>query len=98
MRCDDALLVLELVDGVLQLLVEHAAVGDDDDRVEDLLVVAVVQARQPVGQPGDGVALAAAGRVLDQVVVAGALLARVGLAAAHAVELVVAREDHRLAP
>jgi len=36
---NDALLVLELVDGVLQLLVEHAAVGDDDDGVEDLDVV-----------------------------------------------------------
>ena len=38
------LLVLELVDRVLQLLVEHAAVGDDDDGVEDLLVLRVVQA------------------------------------------------------
>ena len=33
---DHAGLVLELVDGVLQLLVEHAAVGDDDDRIEHL--------------------------------------------------------------
>ena len=32
----DALLVLELVDRVLELLVEHPPVGDDDDRVEDL--------------------------------------------------------------
>src|SRR5450756_2545158 len=56
-----------------------------------------MQAREPVREPGDGVALAAAGRVLDQVVAAGALLARVGLGLAHAVELVVAREDHRLA-
>ena len=34
--CDDAVLVLELVDRVLELLVEHAPVGDDDHRVEDL--------------------------------------------------------------
>ena len=30
-----ALLVLELVDRVLQLLVQHHAIGDDDDAVED---------------------------------------------------------------
>ena len=36
---DDAVLVLELVDRVLQLLVEHHAVGDHDDAVEDPLVV-----------------------------------------------------------
>ena len=89
--------MLELVDRVLELLVEHAAVGDHDDTVEDLAVVVGVQAGEAVGKPGDGVALAAAGRVLDQVVVPDALGARVGLGLAHAVELVVAREDHRLA-
>ena len=31
----------ELLDGVLDLLVEDAAVGDHDDRVEDLLAVAL---------------------------------------------------------
>ena len=33
---DDALLVVELVDGVLELPVEHEPVGDDDDGIEDL--------------------------------------------------------------
>ena len=32
---DDALLVLELVDGVLQLLVQDAPVGDDNDALKD---------------------------------------------------------------
>ena len=35
---DDALRVFDLVDRVLQLLVEHAPIGDDDDAVEDLFV------------------------------------------------------------
>ena len=72
----DAALVLELVDRVLKLLVEHHAVGHHDHAVEDALVGRVVQRRQPVRQPADGVALAAAGRVLDQVVVPHALAAR----------------------
>ena len=75
-RLDDALRVLDLVDRVLELLVEHAPVGDDDDAVEDLLVARVVQAREPVREPGDAVGLAAAGRVLDQVVAARRLRCR----------------------
>ena len=43
-----ALLVLELVNGVLELLIEDAAVGDDDDRVEDFFVGLVVQTRKTV--------------------------------------------------
>ena len=91
-----AALVLELVDGVLQLLVEHDAVGDDDHAIEDALVGGVVQGREPVRQPADGVALAAAGRVLDQVVVPHAFAPGGIHQHAHRLELVVAREDHRL--
>ena len=95
---DDALLVLELVDGVLQLLVEHAAVGDDDDGVEDLLVVArragsragararrwswSCRCRPSAGSGSCGPAPPARASASQP---------------AHAVELVVAREDHRLA-
>ena len=82
----------ELLDGVADLLVEDPPVGDDDDRVEDRRAVAA-QADQLVRQPGDRVALAAAGRVLDQVAPARAVLGRVGQELAHHVELVVARED-----
>ena len=55
--------------------------------------VVLLQADQLVRQPGDRVRLAAAGRVLDQVAPARAVLCRVGQQPAHHVELVVARED-----
>jgi len=48
----DPLPVLELVDRILELLVEHDAVRDDHDRVENLLVVGVVRGREAVRQPG----------------------------------------------
>ena len=62
--------LLELLDGVLQLLVEHSAVGDDDNGIEQALVVAgiLVEAGQLMGKPGDGVGLARAGGVLHQIV------------------------------
>ena len=85
--------LLELPDGGLELAVEHAPVGHHDDRVEDAPVVGSVQHREPVGEPGDGEALAAAGRVLDQVALARAVVARVADEPAHAVELLVAGED-----
>ena len=87
--------LLELPDGALELAVEHAPVGHHDDRVEDPPVFAVVQHRELVGEPGDGEALAAAGRVLDQVALAGAVAARVADELADAVELLVAREDQK---
>ena len=89
-------LVLELVDGVLELLVEHHAIGDDDDAVENPFVCLVVERSQPVGEPANRVALAAARRVLNQVVMPHALFARRLNEPSHSVELMVAREDHRL--
>ena len=95
-RPDHALRVFDLVDRVLQLPVQHAAVGDDDDAVEDLGVLGVVQTRQPVRQPRDAVGLAAAGRVLDQIVPARPLVARRCGQFPHRVELVIAGKDQGL--
>jgi len=50
---DQAVLVVELVDRLLQLLVEDPAVGEDDDRVVGFLVVRIVQGGEPVGEPDD---------------------------------------------
>src|SRR5437763_14460130 len=44
----DTTLVLELVDRVLKLLVEHHAVGYHDHAVEDALIGRVVQGREPM--------------------------------------------------
>jgi hypothetical protein len=85
----------ELLDGRLDLAVEDAPVGHHDDRVEDLLLVAL-QADELVREPGDGVRLAAARRVLDQVALARAVGAHVGQRLPHHAELVVAR-PHLLA-
>src|SRR5713101_1557248 len=90
---DHAQRLLELAHRRLELAIEHPPVGDDHDRVEDALVAGVVERREPVGEPGDGEALAAPSRVLDQVALPRPASARVGHQPAHAVELLVARED-----
>ena len=69
---DDAEGLLELAYGGLELAVQLAPVGDDDDRVEDALVVQAVKGRELVGEPCDGVALARASRVLDEIALARA--------------------------
>ena len=56
-------------------------------------MTALLESDKLVGQPGDGVALAAACRVLDEVAATGAELSDVGQELADDVELVVARED-----
>ena len=82
-----------LPDRVADLAVEDETVGDDDDRVEDRGVPR--EADQLVGQPGDGVALAAARGVLDQVAAARPVRGGVGQQPAHDVELLVAGPDLR---
>jgi hypothetical protein len=82
----------ELLDGLLDLVVEDPAVGDDDDRIEDLPAVAL-EADELVGQPGNGIGLAAAGRVLDQVAPARAVGPHGGQRLPHDVKLMVARPD-----
>ena len=90
---DDAQRLLELAHGRLELAVEDAPVGDDDDRVENPLIGVVVKRRQPVGEPGDGEALAAARRMLDEIALARAVLSGVGDKAPDGVELLIAREN-----
>jgi hypothetical protein len=85
--------LLELAHRGLELAVGHAPVGDGHDRIQHAPVRGVVQRRELVREPGDGEALAAAGRVLDEVPLPRAPGARVGHEPAHAVELLVARKD-----
>ena len=85
--------LLELPHRGLELAVEHPAVGDDHDGVEDPAVICVVQRGKLVGQPGDGEALAAPGRVLDEVALSRPQGTGVRHEPAHAVELLIARKD-----
>ena len=62
--------MVKLIDGVLQLAVQHPTVGDDDDRLKDLLIVVIVQSGEPVGQPSNGVGLSRTGTVLNEIVLA----------------------------
>jgi hypothetical protein len=82
----------ELLDRVADLLVEDTPVGDHDDRVEDRRVV-LSEADQLVREPRDGVRLAAARRVLDEISSACAVRLGVREELAHHVELVEARPD-----
>ena len=85
----------ELLDRVADLTVEDAPVGDHDDGVEYPRVVPI-EPDQLVREPGDGVGLPAAGRMLDEIPLPCAVPARVSQESTHHVELVVARPDLHL--
>jgi hypothetical protein len=93
---DHAAGVLELVDRVLQLAVQHQPVGDHDHLVEHLRVRRVAQRGQPVCGPRDRVRLPRPSRVLDQVTVARSVLPGMCLDRQHRVPLMEPREDHHL--
>ena len=80
--------------GFLQLVIDDGAVRDDQDRVEDLLVLCVVEVGEEVGGPGYRVGFARTGGVLDQVLAAGPRFKHGGLQLPRHIELVVAREDN----
>ena len=92
-RRDDARRALEVEDGILQLRVDDVAVGDDEDRVERLLLRRVAQVGQEMRRPRDGVRLARASGVLDEVPASGAVRQHGRLQLPRDVQLVVARED-----
>ena len=91
------------LDRVADLPVEEEPVGDHDDGIEDRGAVLrkpepVLREPKPkpdqlVREPGDGVALAAARGVLDEVAPARAVRGGVGEQPAYHVELVIARPD-----
>ena len=88
--------MVKLIDGVLQLTVQHPAVGNDDDRLEDFLVVVIVQTGEPMGQPGNGIGFAGTGAVLNEIVLAGAIGLYICQQLGHHIQLVVPGEDHPL--
>ena len=53
----DACRALEVEDGVLQLLVDHIAVAHHDYRVEDLLMLGIMEIREEVRRPCNRVRL-----------------------------------------
>ena len=85
--------VVEARDSLLELGVQHRAVCDDDHRVEDGLVVIVMEAGQTVGGPGDRVGLPGTGAVLHQIVFAGAVGSDILDQPTHHIHLVIPGED-----
>ena len=81
-----------LPDGVADLAIQDSPVGDDDDGIENRCPVPF-KFDQLVREPRDGITLAAARRVLDQVLPARAVRGRIGQEVPHRVELVVAGPD-----
>jgi hypothetical protein len=52
---------------IFATMIDDVAVGDHEDRIEDLLLLCIVQVGKEVRGPGDRVGLTGASRVLDQV-------------------------------
>ena len=90
---NQASLVFQAPDSVLQLPVDDDAVRDDDDIIEDDVIVGVVEGRQTMSQPGNGIRLPGASRVLDQIVLRRAVDGDVSENLADGVELMIAREN-----
>jgi hypothetical protein len=89
----------EIDDVAADVVIQSGAVGEDERDVHQLLVRAgFVEAVESVGEPADGQGLAAAGRVVSEILLpdvtlAGKVRRDVGGDFAHQAALVVAREQ-----
>ena len=79
-------------EGFLELGVDHVAITHHQHRIEDFLVLGVVEFGKEVGGPGDGVGFAGAGGMLHQVFLAWPFLQHALLQEPGDGELVVAGE------
>ncbi len=78
------------------MAVEDNAVCNDDHRIEHRFAVFIVQRGEPIGDPRNGVRLAAARRMFDEVAFARAVFLNVGNDFVYDVILMIAREDQLL--
>ena len=92
---DHAFGLLELLDGVLQLPVEHAPVGDHDNGIEQALGVVgfLIERSQLMSKPGDGVGFARARGMLHEIILPDAIGLDEFQDMADHVQLVVAGKD-----
>ncbi|MDP2823093.1 MAG: hypothetical protein Q8O52_10520 [Sulfuritalea sp.] len=95
-RGDHAAGALKVEQRFLKLRVDDVAVGDHQHGVEDLLVPRIVQLGEKVRGPRDGVGLARAGRMLNEILAARPVVEHGRLELARHVELMVAGEDDLL--
>ena len=65
---DHAERVVKIRHRFLQLLVKHGAIGHDNHGIEDRLILVIVQRGKAIGCPRDGIGLAGACRVLNEII------------------------------
>ena len=92
----DSFGAFKILDGLAKLPVDHVPVRNDNHRIENLFVVGIVQVAQEVGRPGDRLCLAAARRVLNQVLLARSFFQHFGQQVTSYVKLMETGEDDLL--
>ena len=91
--CDDIARLRKLSDGISDLLIQHHSVCDYNDGVHQQIALRVFQPGQLMCQPCNGIGLAAARAVLDEIAIADAVLLHISQQAFHRRQLMIARED-----
>ena len=92
----DAGCAFEAKDRLLQLTVDHIAVRDYQDGIEDFLVVGIMQIREEVRRPCNRICLTRPGGMLNQILMTRTFRQDRGLKFARHIQLMVTREDDGL--
>ena len=86
--------VVKTTDSVLQLRIQYGTVGDDKNRGENRFAIFIVKAGQPISRPGNTVRLAGTGAVLNQIIVARAVLFNLSNQLSYHVQLMITGKNN----
>ena len=89
---DKSGLVLHRQNRFLKLSVNNDTVGNNADRIEDGVILAIVQGRQPMSEPSNRVGLATTCRMLNQIVLVGMVFHHVRNELTNRIELMITGE------
>ncbi len=88
--------MVKLVDRILKLTVQYSSIRYDNHGLKNLFVLAIVETREPMRQPCDGVGFAGTRTVLNEVVVTWSILPHIRQQFCYHVQLMVSRENQPL--
>ena len=88
--------MVKLIHRFLKLAVKDTAVGYNNHRLKNLIILFVMQTRKPVSKPGDRIGLARTGTMLNQVVFSAAVCFHIGNQLRDHIKLMKAGENQTL--
>lgn len=86
--------MLHTHDRFLQLLIHYQPVSHNNDVIKDDFIVCIMQRAEAISQPCNGVCLAGACAMLDQIILRAAVLVHISQQLSNNIKLMITRKNN----